>query len=111
GFMVQMAASNTVIQTMVREDMRGRVMSFYTMAFMGTAPFGSLLAGALAERMGAPRTIAVGGAACILGAALFATRLPELRRRARPIYAERGLIPQLVQGVGDASAIAEEIER
>lgn len=111
GFMIQMAASNTVIQTMVREDMRGRVMSFYTMAFMGTAPFGSLLAGWLAERIGAPRTIAAGGAACIAGGLLFAARLPELRRLARPIYAERGLVPPLVQGIDSAAALTEEIDR
>lgn len=111
GFMIQMAASNTVIQTMVREDMRGRVMSFYTMAFIGTAPFGSLLAGWASERIGAPRTIALGGAACIAGGLLFALRLPELRRLARPIYAERGLVPPLVQGIDSAAALGEEIER
>jgi MFS family permease len=61
GFMVQMAASNTVLQTIVDEDKRGRVMSFYTMAFMGTAPFGSLLAGIVAERIGAPHTLLFGG--------------------------------------------------
>jgi MFS family permease len=111
GFMVAMAASNTVIQTMVRDDMRGRVMSFFTMAFMGTAPFGSLLAGALAARIGAPRTIAVGGAAVMAGGVLFVTRLPELRRMARPIYAQKGLIPEVVRGIESASALSEEIER
>ena len=68
--MVQMAASNTILQTLVDDDKRGRVMSFYTMAFLGTAPFGSLLAGGLADRIGAPHTLLVGGAGCILGAAL-----------------------------------------
>src|SRR6185295_12424729 len=68
GFMVQMAVSNTVLQTIVDEDKRGRVMSFYTMAFMGTAPFGSLLAGSMAERIGAPHTLMLGGLGCILGA-------------------------------------------
>jgi MFS family permease len=111
GFMVAMAASNTVIQTMVRDDMRGRVMSFFTMAFMGTAPFGSLLAGALADRIGAPHTIAVGGAAVMLGGALFVTRLPALRRMARPIYVQKGLIPEVVRGIDSASALSEEIER
>lgn len=72
GMIVQMASSNTVIQTVVSEDMRGRVMSFYTMAFFGTTPFGSLLAGALAKQIGAPATIAAGGGVCIVGGLLFA---------------------------------------
>jgi len=82
---LQMAASNTVIQTLVDEDKRGRVMSFYTMAFFGTAPFGSLIAGALAKSLGAPDTLLVGGIACILGSAAFARVLPELRRDPRVI--------------------------
>ena len=72
GFMVQMAASNTVIQTIVDDEKRGRVMSFYTMAFLGTAPFGSLIAGWLSERIGAPHTLTVGGLCCIVGAMWFA---------------------------------------
>ncbi|MCE9572260.1 MAG: MFS transporter [Deltaproteobacteria bacterium] len=71
GMIVQMASSNTVIQTIVDEDMRGRVMAFYTMAFFGTTPFGSLIAGALADQIGAPATIAAGGGVCILGGLLF----------------------------------------
>lgn len=111
GFMIQMASSNTVIQTIVREEMRGRVMAFYTMAFMGTAPFGSLLAGALASRIGAPATIAVGGGACLLGAFAFARKLPALRREVRPIYVERGLLPEVAAGVGSATALQHEAER
>ncbi len=111
GFMVQMASSNTIIQTIVREDMRGRVMAFYTMAFMGAAPFGSLLAGALAARVGAPRTILVGGCACIAGGALFARQLPRLRELVRPIYVERGILPQVAAGLSDAAALSEESER
>ena len=68
GFMVQMAVSNTIIQTIVDEDKRGRVMSFYTMSFMGAAPFGSLLAGSLAEKIGAPYTLFIGGIGCVIGA-------------------------------------------
>jgi len=71
GMMMQMATSNTLLQTVVDEDKRGRVMSFYTMAFMGMGPFGSLLAGALAGLVGAPWTVAIGGMACIAGAAAF----------------------------------------
>jgi MFS family permease len=93
GFMVQMAASNTLLQTLVEDDKRGRVMSFYTMAIMGVTPFGSLLAGALAHRMGAPRTLLFGGIGCIAAALWFASLLPDLRERVRPIYIERGILP------------------
>jgi MFS family permease len=93
GFMVQMAASNTLLQTLVEDDKRGRVMSFYTMAFMGTTPFGSLLAGGLAHRIGAPHTLLLGGAGCIAGALAFASLLPRLRDRVRPIYIEKGILP------------------
>jgi len=117
GMMMGMAASNTVIQTIVSEDKRGRVMSYYTMAFMGMAPFGSLLAGTMAngfgENMagptsptwwqfaagtfahgvGAPWTVIVNGIALLLGAAWFTTRLPSLRRQIRPIYQELGIVP------------------
>jgi MFS family permease len=81
GMMVNMAASNTVLQTIVEEDKRGRVMSFYTMSFMGMAPFGSLFAGGIASRIGAPHTLLVGGACCVIGAALFALKLPSLSGR------------------------------
>ena len=92
GFMVEMAATNTLIQTVVDESMRGRVMAFYTMAFLGTAPIGSLLGGALADRIGPPATICVGGVVCVLGAAWLRTRLPVIRQALRPIYLERGII-------------------
>jgi MFS family permease len=91
AMMVQMAASNTILQTLVDEDKRGRVMSFYTMAFFGTIPFGSLLAGTLADRIGAPDTILLGGGACVVGALLFVRELPELRRITRPAYVRLGI--------------------
>src|SRR5262249_56187426 len=81
--MVQMAASNTLVQTMSPDNLRGRVMSVYSMMFMGMAPIGSLLAGALAQRLGAPVTVAAGGMISIIGAAIFAWRLPVLRVEAR----------------------------
>jgi MFS family permease len=93
GMMQGMAASNTIIQTLVTEDKRGRVMSYYTMAFVGMAPFGSLLAGSLAHAFGAPWTVIVNGAAVLLGAAWFTSRLPSLRKVVRPIYQEMGIIP------------------
>ena len=93
GMMQGMAASNTVIQTIVSDDKRGRVMSYYTMAFMGMAPFGSLLAGSMAHAIGAPATVMVNGVAVLLGAAWFATCLPAVRRELRPIYEEMGILP------------------
>jgi MFS family permease len=92
GFMVSLAASNTIVQTLTEEHLRGRVMAFYTMAFLGTAPLGSLMAGVLADRIGEPLTIAAGGVACLLGSAWFASRLPRLRELIRPIYIERGIL-------------------
>jgi len=106
GFMVQMAASNTVLQTIVDEDKRGRVMSFYSMAFMGTAPFGSLLAGAVAERIGTPHTLLFGGLGCVLGAVWFATALPALRRDVRPIYVKIGILTELAAGIQQTSELS-----
>lgn len=93
GMMVETASTNTILQTIVEERMRGRVMSFYTMAFLGTAPIGSLLAGLLAARIGAPMTITLGGAACVVAGVWFGWRLPSLRALLRPIYVEKGIIP------------------
>jgi MFS family permease len=106
GFMIQMAASNTVLQTIVDEDKRGRIMSFYTMAFMGTAPFGSLLAGSLAERIGAPHTLLLGGIGCILGAIWFATRLSALRREVVPIYVRIGILPEMAAAIQHTSELS-----
>jgi MFS family permease len=92
GMMVQMASTNTVIQTIVDEDKRGRVMSFYAMAFMGMTPFGSLLAGSLAHSIGVPLTVAIGGGTCLIGSVMFARRLPGLRKLVRPIYLKKGII-------------------
>jgi MFS family permease len=99
GMMQQMAASNTIIQTIVDEDKRGRVMSFYTVAFVGMAPFGSLLAGAMAHAIGAPRTVMLSGACCIAGAIWFATRLKSIRKLIRPIYVNLGILPGPVNAV------------
>lgn len=97
GMMQGMAASNTVIQTLVPEDKRGRVMSYYTMAFVGMAPFGSLLAGSLAHRFGAPHAIMITGTFCIAGAVWFTTRLKSIRDVMRPIYIEMGIIQSPLQ--------------
>jgi MFS family permease len=95
GMMRHMASSNTIIQTVVAEDKRGRVMAYYSLAFQGIAPFGSLAAGAIASRIGAPWTLLSGGILCIAGAAVFAKKLPRLRHTMRPIYAELGILPPL----------------
>ena len=74
-----MAASNTLVQTLVDEDKRGRVMAFFTMAFFGMAPFGSLAAGALASRLGAPATVMASGVGTLIAVAVFARSLPAMR--------------------------------
>jgi MFS family permease len=92
GMMITMASTNTILQTVVEEDLRGRVMAFYTMAFLGTAPIGSLIAGVVADRIGPQRTILFGGLACIAAGMWFMYRLPLLREMVRPIYVERGIL-------------------
>ena len=94
GMMQGLTASNTILQTLVDEKIRGRVMSYYTMAFVGMAPFGSLLAGALAHAIGAQRTVMLSGMACILGSLWFLTRLKSIRKQMRPIYERLGIMPQ-----------------
>jgi MFS family permease len=91
GMMLQMATSNTILQTITDDDKRGRVMSFFTMAFMGTAPFGSILAGSLAKLLGTPHTILIGGLSCILGTIIFTVKLPALKKAIYPIYRKLGL--------------------
>jgi MFS family permease len=93
GMMQGLTSSNTILQTLVDEKMRGRVMSYYTMAFVGMAPFGSLMAGALAHAIGAPRTVIISGIACILGSLWFWSRMAEVRSEMRPIYQRLGIVP------------------
>jgi MFS family permease len=105
GMMQHMAASNTILQTIADDEKRGRVMAFYSMAFLGMAPFGSLLAGGVAARIGAPETLILGGAACIAGSLWFMRELPAIRREMRPKYVELGIIPEIAVGVQSASAL------
>ena len=105
GFMQQMASSNTVLQTIVEDEKRGRVMAFYGMAFLGMAPFGSLLAGSLAARIGAPATLLWCGAAVLAGSAWFARRLPAIRAEVRPLYVKLGILPEMAMAVQQASAL------
>lgn len=99
GMIVQMASSNTVLQTVVEENKRGRVMSLYAMAIRGMVPFGSLLAGIMASRLGAPTTLMVGGGCCIVGSLIFARNLPGMRKMVRPIYQRMGILPDMDTGI------------
>ncbi|HVT98745.1 MAG TPA: MFS transporter [Acidobacteriaceae bacterium] len=104
GMLQGMTVSNTIIQTLVPEDRRGRVMSYYTAAFMGMAPFGSLLAGSLAHWIGAPRTVMVTGSFCIAGGVWFWSRLPAIRREMRPVYEQLGIIAPVPEVVEEQAA-------
>ncbi|WP_341527522.1 MFS transporter [Nostoc sp. UHCC 0302] len=94
GTILQIAASNTVLQTIVDEDKRGRLMSLYTMSFLGMIPVGNLLGGFLATHLGASLTLIVDGIACIIGSIIFSRQLPTLRQLVRPIYELKGIYPQ-----------------
>ena len=101
--MVMMAASNTFLQTIATERKRGRIVSMYTMAYIGLAPFGSLLAGALAQRISAAFTIAAGGITVVGSALLFARYIPEFRELVRPRYRALGIIPEVATGIQAAT--------
>lgn len=101
--MLHTASSNTILQTITDDDKRGRVMSFYTMAIMGTAPFGSLIAGSLAKLIGTPATILVSGIVCVTGAGIFMKKLPGLIKIVRPVYIKMGIIPEVASGIQTAS--------
>jgi len=99
GFMVHMASANTILQTITDDDKRGRVMSFYTMAFMGMAPLGSLFAGALAAWIGAAKALIIGGVVCILASLVFAGKVKALKKMVHPIYERMAAVPAAVTGV------------
>jgi MFS family permease len=104
GMMQQFAASNTIIQTIVPEDRRGRVMSYYTMALVGMAPFGSLLAGVLAKAVGAPMTLIISGGSVLIGATWFTSRLQSIRALIRPIYVDLGILPPELEPILEDAA-------
>jgi len=106
GFMVQMASSNTVLQTIVDDDKRGRVMSFYSMAFMGMTPLGSLIAGYLASSIGVTATLMISGFCCALAAFFFASKIPLLKSMVRPIYEKISIAPAVAEGIGVAASLA-----
>ena len=105
--MVQVALSNTILQTIVPDDKRGRVMSFFMMAFLGTAPFGSLIAGALAERIGASQTLLVGGICCVLGALWFARGLSLFHQAVGQPYMNMGPVSESAATKSRVITIAE----
>jgi MFS family permease len=102
--MLQMASSNTLIQVMVPDALRGRVMAVYSMMFMGMAPLGALLGGALSDRLGAPMTVAVGGVASVAGAWWFAMQLPKIRGEAR-----RLILAQAMEGGAPAEEMSTPV--
>jgi len=101
----QLASSNTILQTIVSDEKRGRVMSFYSMAFTGMAPFGSLLAGAVASRIGAPGMLRIGGGVCVLAGIWFSTQLKQIRELIHPIYRDLGILPEVAEGIQSAAAL------
>jgi MFS family permease len=104
---VQMAACNTVLQTLVDDDKRGRVMAIFSMCFMGITPFGSILAGYVGSWLGPARTLAIAGAVCLVGGAAFAVKLAAMRPMVRPIYVKRGVLPEVAEGVQSTAAAAQ----
>jgi MFS family permease len=99
GFIALIATSNTILQTITDDDKRGRVMSLFTMALMGMAPFGSLAAGAMADRIGGPLTIMVSGIISLVCGVILILRLPKLREIVRPVYLKKGIIPEVAKGL------------
>ncbi len=106
GAMIVIASSNTILQTIVEDNKRGRVMSIFTMAFIGMAPFGSLIAGTLADTIGARNTILISGISCLAGGALYAANLAKIREHVRPIYVRMGIVNEVAAGVETASELA-----
>ncbi len=92
GTILQIAASNTFLQTIVEDDKRGRLMSLYTMSFLGMIPIGNLLGGFLASHIGATNTLIIDGIVCILGCIIFSRQLPALRKIMLPIYEQKGIV-------------------
>jgi MFS family permease len=103
ALMVVTASINTMLQTLVDEAMRGRVMSLYTMAFIGMSPVGSLVGGAIATRVGAPIAVALGGLGCLALALWFRWRLPPLREIVYPAYERMGILPEVARGLHTAT--------
>jgi MFS family permease len=105
SMMTGTASINTVLQTIVEEDKRGRVMSFFASAFIGTAPLGNYLGGVIAQRHGAPLTVRAGGVLCVGCGVLFLLVRPIIRRHIRPIYEKLGILPEVAAGLRTATTL------
>ncbi len=99
GMMTATASINTMLQTIVEPDKRGRVMAFFTTAFIGMAPLGNFSGGAIASRIGAPQSVCIAGAACLVAALCYVRYLPTLRDHIRPIYRQLGIVPEVAAGL------------
>lgn len=108
GIMVQMASINTILQTIVDDNMRGRVLSLHIIGFIGIAPFGSLLAGISAHHIGTPYTMLFSGILSIAVMVVFAKRLPSIRKLVHPIYARKGIIPEIATGLAAAAQVSAQ---
>jgi MFS family permease len=108
GMMVQIVLTNTVLQTIVDDDKRGRIMSLYAVAFVGTAPIGSLLTGTIADVIGAPHTLQISAFLCVIAAIVFAMKLPAIEKMVQPIYVRKGIIRQVATGLGTATQLTME---
>ncbi len=111
GMMLNMVSSNTLIQTVVEDDKRGRVMSLYTMAFVGMTPIGSLISGTLASTIGTPNTVLIGGLSCLTGALVFARQIPRLKKAIHPIFVKKGILPPVAAGIQTASELTAPPEQ
>jgi MFS family permease len=99
GMIVNISSINTILQTITDDNMRGRVMSYLTMAIIGIAPFGSLIDGAMTDKIGAPNTVMIGGVVSIICSIVFFTRLPMLKKLVRPVYVKKGIIIEIAKGI------------
>ncbi len=125
AMLITFASANTLLQTLTDDEKRGRVMSLFTMAFVGMTPWGNLLAGTSADALmsnnpagawahfdGAARTLEIAGCVCIVGAIAFALKLPAIRRAAHPIYVQRGILPrEVATGLQDATEVVSGHEQ
>jgi MFS family permease len=110
GMFAQITCSNTILQTLVEDNKRGRIMSLYTMAFMGMVPLGSFYVGALAHYIGAPRTLIINGTMMVITSMLFIKILPKFNKIIHPIYRQKGILPEIAEGLSAAAELASKPE-